>query len=71
MFEDPYFNNLVKERLEYFNDNLNTILSKIDDYETYLEKSQKKNIIEDWKSKIKIQRESIDISLAKGTSCRV
>ena len=43
MFEDPYFNNLVKERLEYFNDNLNNILSKIDDYETYLEKSQKKN----------------------------
>jgi hypothetical protein len=43
MFEDPYFNNLVKERLEYFNDNLNDILSKIDDYETYLEKSQKKN----------------------------
>jgi hypothetical protein len=43
MFEDPYFNNLVKERLEYFNNNLNNILSKIDDYETYLEKSQKKN----------------------------
>jgi hypothetical protein len=39
----PYFNDLVKERLEYFNDNLNDILSKIDDYETYLEKSQKKN----------------------------
>ena len=28
---------------KYFNDNLNDILSKIDDYETYLEKSQKKN----------------------------
>tara|TARA_X000000368_G_scaffold133962_1_gene105145 strand:- start:369 stop:2285 length:1917 start_codon:yes stop_codon:yes gene_type:complete len=43
MFEDPYFNDLVKQRLEYFNDNLNDILSKIDDYETYLQKSQIKN----------------------------
>ena len=43
MFEDPYFKQMVQERFDYYNDNLNLILSKISEFETYLSKSQKKN----------------------------
>ena len=43
MFEDPYFKQMVQERFDYYNDNLNSILSKISGIETYLSKSQKKN----------------------------
>ena len=43
MFEDPYFKQMVQERFDYYNDNLNLILSKISEFETSLSKSQKKN----------------------------
>ena len=43
MFEDPYFNDLVNKRFSYYENNLSSILSKIDDFENYLSKSQKKN----------------------------
>ena len=43
MFEDPYFKELVKERLSYYKDNLDEILLKIDGYELYIAKSLDKN----------------------------
>ncbi|MDC1337610.1 CotH kinase family protein [Flavobacteriaceae bacterium] len=43
MFEDPYFNSLVKDRFLYYETNLDMLLNKIDLIEKYLEKSQQKN----------------------------
>ena len=43
MFEDSYFSDLVKTRFSYYENNLNSVLSKIDGYENYISKSQKKN----------------------------
>ena len=43
MFEDPYFKQMIQERFDYYNDNLNSILSKISGFEIYISKSQKKN----------------------------
>ena len=43
MFEDPYFNGLVKERFRYYFDNLEETLSKIDGFEKQLLQSQKTN----------------------------
>ncbi|MDB2567261.1 CotH kinase family protein [Flavobacteriaceae bacterium] len=43
LFEDPYFANLVRERLLYYDNNLNELFSKIDGFEEYLNLSQKKN----------------------------
>ena len=44
MFEDEYFfTNLVKERYGFFYQNLEQFNSKVDDFELYLSKSQKKN----------------------------
>jgi len=43
MFEDPFFSDLVKSRFSYYDGNLSSILSKIDGFENYLSKSQKKN----------------------------
>ena len=43
MFEDEYFANLVKERYVFFYQNLEQFNSKVDDFELYLSKSQKKN----------------------------
>ena len=43
MFEDPYFSDLVNTRFNYYENNLSSILSKVDEFENYLSKSQKKN----------------------------
>ena len=43
MFEDDYFTNLVKERYNFFYENLDQFNSKVDDFELYISKSQKKN----------------------------
>ena len=43
MFEDPYFSDLVSTRFNYYENNLSSILSKVDEFENYLSKSQKKN----------------------------
>ena len=43
MFEDEYFASLVKERYVFFYQNLEQFNSKVDDFELYLSKSQKKN----------------------------
>ena len=43
MFEDPYFSDLVNTRFNYYENNLSSILSKVDEFENYLLKSQKKN----------------------------
>tara|TARA_B110001452_G_C15151657_1_gene400808 strand:+ start:19 stop:1050 length:1032 start_codon:yes stop_codon:yes gene_type:complete len=43
MFEDPYFDGLVKERFRYYFDNLDETLSKIDGFENQLLQSQKRN----------------------------
>ena len=43
MFEDPYFSDLVSTRFNYYENNLSSILSKVDEFENYLLKSQKKN----------------------------
>jgi len=43
MFQDEYFANLVKERYAFFYQNLEQFNSKVDDFELYLSKSQKKN----------------------------
>ena len=45
MFEDEYFANLVKERYVFFYQNLEQFNSKVDDFELYLSKSQKKNFV--------------------------
>jgi hypothetical protein len=43
MFEDSYFSNQVKERFNYFYSNLSVINSQVDDFESYITRSQKKN----------------------------
>ena len=43
LFEDPAFEDLVKERFMYFYNNRNVILDKIDEYASYLERSQDQN----------------------------
>ncbi|MDB4086516.1 CotH kinase family protein [Flavobacteriaceae bacterium] len=43
MFEDPFFSDLIKSRFSYYDGNLSSILSKIDGFEDYISKSQKKN----------------------------
>jgi hypothetical protein len=43
MFEDSYFSNQVKERFNYFYSNLSVISSQVDDFESYITRSQKKN----------------------------
>ena len=43
MFEDPYFSDLVNTRFSYYENNLSSILSKVDEFENYLSRSQKKN----------------------------
>jgi NOL1/NOP2/fmu family ribosome biogenesis protein len=43
MFEDPFFSDLIKSRFSYYDGNLSSIFSKIDGFEDYISKSQKKN----------------------------
>lgn len=43
LFEDPYFENLVKERFMYFYNNTNVLLEKIDGHKNDLELAQEKN----------------------------
>jgi len=43
LFEDPYFVEKVKERFQYFNDNQDLILEKIDTYSKQLKLAQSKN----------------------------
>jgi len=43
LFEDPVFENKVKERFLYFYNNSNVILDKIDEYGEHLERSQAQN----------------------------
>ena len=43
LFEDPAFENEVKERFMYFYNNTNVILDKIDEYANHLERAQSQN----------------------------
>jgi hypothetical protein len=43
LFKDPYFHNLIVDRFGYYESNMSELFSKIDSFEKYLEKSQKKN----------------------------
>jgi len=43
LFEDPNFENQVRDRFMYFYNNANVIFDKIDDYETQLERAQERN----------------------------
>jgi hypothetical protein len=43
MFEDPYFENLVRERFSFFYQNLNNFNNTIDDFSSYLSVSQDYN----------------------------
>ena len=43
LFEDPNFENQVKERFMYFYNNSDIIYDKIDDYEAYLTQAQQEN----------------------------
>lgn len=43
LFEDPNFENQVKERFMYFYNNMDIIIDKIDGYEDYLTRAQEEN----------------------------
>jgi len=43
LFEDPYFESLVKNRFQYFKSRMPEILAKIDEYGEHLDVSQQKN----------------------------
>ena len=43
LFQDPYFENLVKERFLYFYNNTDLLLGNIDNHENYLALAQAKN----------------------------
>jgi len=45
LFEDPNFENQVKERFMYFYNNSDIIYDKIDEYEMYLERAQEENYL--------------------------
>lgn len=45
LFEDPNFENQVKDRFMYFYNNSEIIFNKIDDYEVYLERAQEENYL--------------------------
>lgn len=43
LFQDPYFENLVKERFLYFYNNTDLLLGNLDSHENYLDLAQEKN----------------------------
>ncbi|MBL7472932.1 CotH kinase family protein [Robertkochia sediminum] len=43
LFEDPYFANAVKERFQYYKNNMGYLLGKIDAYANYIDASQTDN----------------------------
>ena len=47
MFEDPYFENLVSERFDFYYQNLDNFNSKIDEFSSYLSVSA---IIDIWQT---------------------
>ena len=49
LFQDPYFENLVKERFLYFYNNTDLLLEHIDNHENYLALAQAKNY-EKWQT---------------------